>query len=246
MRLAAQHWWWIPLLLSAASVCLSVRSAAQDISLPVSLDSTASGPSARSTNSSASVYQPAIATEPLISESLPSAPVAGRKFISSSSRSSKSTHPVAARSAGMLTNWARGSGATALAALAFVVGLFTLFAWVMKRSMPRSAQILPAEVVRVLGRVPLGAKQFGQLMHLGNKIVLVHVTQGGVEKLVEIDNPEEVVRLLAICSKGSKGSQKEFEEIFGQFAKEKTDSGFLGSETSLFTSGNHAKGARYA
>lgn len=151
------------------------------------------------------------------------------------------------RGASIFRDFADGSAVTAAAALAFVVGLFTLFAWVVKRSMPKSSQLLPAEAVRVLGRVPLGARQFGHLLQLGNKLVLVNVTQAGVEKLAEIDDREEVLRLLQVCSTaGGKGSQKEFEEIFGQFAKQPAEPGFLGSEGSLFGNAGNTGGRRYA
>jgi flagellar biogenesis protein FliO len=160
------------------------------------------------------------------------------------------SRPAADRGAAMLTRWAKGSGVTALAALAFVIGLFMLLAWAMKRGMPKSSQVLPDEAVRILGRVPLGARQCGHLLQIGNKLVLVSVSQGGVEKLAEIDEPQEVVRLVALCGKtSSNGSQKEFEEIFGQFAHEKTGSGFLGSEASLFSASSEPHdngGRRYA
>lgn len=128
-----------------------------------------------------------------------------------------------------------------------------LLSWAVKRGMPKSDQVLPAEAVRLLGRVPLGSRQFGHLLQLGNKLVLISVNQTGVEKLAEIDDPQEVVRLLALSSQSSSsGSQKEFEEVFGQFAKEKTDSGLLDKEASLFsTQGDDdysqaAGGSRYA
>lgn len=151
------------------------------------------------------------------------------------------------RGADLFREVADGSALTAAAALAFVVGLFMLLAWAMKRSMPKGSQLLPAEAVRILGRVPLGARQFGHLLQLGNKLVLVNVSQAGVEKLAEIDDREEVMRLLGICSSsGGKGSQREFEEIFGQFAKEPAEPGFLGSETSLFSDTGKSGGRRYA
>ncbi len=150
----------------------------------------------------------------------------------------------------MLTSWAESSGVTALAALAFVVGLFMLLAWATKRSLPRSSQMLPAEAVRILGRVPLGSRQFGHLLQLGNKLVLVSINPTGVKKLAEIEDPQEVARLVTMCGKtSSKGSQKEFDEIFGQFAKDKPESGFLGSEASLFSRSHDAdstEGGRYA
>ena len=211
----------------------------------------AQGPSARVVQPEPSAYQrqePEIefpTTE--VSEIIP--PVAPTEETDSARRpsfggsnrvESKSSRNIGERSNAMLQDWAKSSGVTAAAALAFVVGLFMLLSWAVKRGMPQSAQVLPAEAVRILGRVPLGSRQFGHLLQLGNKLVLVSVSQAGVEKLAEIDDPQEVVRMIAVCSKTSgKGSQKEFEEIFGQFAKEKTQSGFLGSEVSTTTGGRN-------
>jgi flagellar biogenesis protein FliO len=62
-------------------------------------------------------------------------------------------------------------------ALAIVVGLFLLFAWLLRRGARRVASTLPADVVCVLGRVPLAARQFADLLHVGNKLVLVASTK---------------------------------------------------------------------
>ncbi len=162
----------------------------------------------------------------------------------------KGKRPAAQRGADLLSSWAESSSVTALAALAFVVGLFMLLAWAVKRRLPKSSQLLPSDAVRILGRVALGTRQFGHLLQLGNKLILVSVNQTGVEKLAEIDEPQEVVRLIGLCGRtSSDGSQKEFDEVFGQFAREKAASGFLGSETTMFSSNNEASetgGRRYA
>lgn len=154
------------------------------------------------------------------------------------------SRPVAERGTALFSDWFKSSGVTALAALAFVIGLFMLLAWATKRTMPKSAQLLPAEAVRILGRVSLGARQYGHLLCLGNKLVLVSISQGGVEKLAEVDDPQEVQRLVALCGKtSSNSSQVEFDQIFGQFAKEKAGAGFLGSEASLFTESDKTQAA---
>lgn len=153
---------------------------------------------------------------------------------------SEAQHPSATRSNNLLGGLADSSAVTALAALAFVAGLFLLFAWFVKRGMPASSQVVPAEAVRILGRVPLGARQFGNLLQLGDKLVLVHVTPSGVEKIAEVDNPQEVERMIALCSKNSSGSsQQEFDEVFGKFAADQTAQGFLGTEASSLSGGRH-------
>lgn len=164
-----------------------------------------------------------------------------RRLRLSTSPSASLQHPAADRSADLLEGFADSSVVTAVAALAFVAGLFIVFAWIVKRGMPASSQVIPAEAVRILGRVPLGARQYGNLLQLGGKLVLVHVTTAGVEKIAEIDNPQEVQKVIALCSKNAKGSsQQEFEEVFGKFAAEQTAGGFLGDEAKTTSGGRYA------
>ena len=140
----------------------------------------------------------------------------------------------------LFSDFTDSSAVTTLAALVFVVGLFFVFAWTIKRGSPKSSRTVPKEAVQILGRVPLSARQFGQLLQVGNKIILVSVNTNGIEKLAEIDNPQEVQRLLGLCASSSRGSsQAEFNEVFGQFAKEAAPQGFLGNEVPVY-SGNSA------
>jgi len=161
-----------------------------------------------------------------------------RLRLSGATAPSGTEHPSSTRSNDLLGGLADSSAVTAIAALAFVAGLFLLFAWFVKRGMPASSQVVPSEAVRILGRVPLGARQFGNLLQLGGKLVLVHVSPNGVEKIAEIENPQEVERMIALCSKNSSGSsQREFDEVFGKFAAEQTSQGFLGTEASSLSGG---------
>ncbi len=95
---------------------------------------------------------------------------------------------------------------TPIAGLGIVVGAFLIFAWVVKRSLPKSASPLPGEVVEVLGRAPLAARQVAHLMRVGNKLILVAVSNAGVETLTEITDPVEVDRLAGICGQSRPGS----------------------------------------
>jgi flagellar biogenesis protein FliO len=125
---------------------------------------------------------------------------------------------------------------TALAATALVVGLFLVCAWALKKGMPKSSRVLPREAVEILGRCPLGNKQFAHLLHVGNKVILVSVTPNGAETLVEVDNPNEVTRILGVCASASPGStSKEFDAMFHQFAKEPTPKGYLGDESPAYS-----------
>lgn len=133
-------------------------------------------------------------------------------------------------------SWAELSGDsvwTTAAALAVVLGLFLLLAWVWKRAAPKSAKQLPGEVVSVIGRVPLANKQIAQLVKVGNKLLLVNITPDGAETLTEISDPEEVASILADCEQQSPTSASAaFKEVFDQLAKEPAY-GFLGEEEQL-------------
>lgn len=117
------------------------------------------------------------------------------------------------------------------AALAVVLGLFLLFAALVRRGSKKLNNRLPEEVVSVLGRVSLTARQFAELVRVGNKLVLVSVTPSGAEPLTEITDPAEIDRLVGLCRQGKKGSSTdEFDQIFRQLADETAPPGFLGNE----------------
>jgi flagellar biogenesis protein FliO len=120
---------------------------------------------------------------------------------------------------------------TTAAALAVVVGLFLLCAGLVRRGAKKSNSRLPEEVVSVLGRVPLAARQYAELVRVGNKLVLVSITPTGAEPLTEITDPAEIDRLLGLCKQGTKGSSTaEFDQVFRQLAEETAPPGFLGRE----------------
>ena len=117
---------------------------------------------------------------------------------------------------------------TMLTGLAMVVGLFLLCAWALRRGVRSSSAVLPGEVVSVLGRVPLAARQFAQLLRVGNKLVLVSITPSGAETLAEVTDPSEVDRLLGICQQHDpKSTTREFEQVFRQLAGKKTPDAFI-------------------
>jgi flagellar biogenesis protein FliO len=117
-------------------------------------------------------------------------------------------------------------------ALAVVIGLLLVSLWLVKRAGPRGVQIAPSEVARVIGRIPVGAKQQAQLLHLGNKILLVATTPTGAETLGEIDDPSEVQRIVALCQRSDASSaQAAFEDVFRGFGKDNAR-GFLDDDDS--------------
>ena len=109
---------------------------------------------------------------------------------------------------------------TMFASLCLVLGLFFLAIWMLKKAAPKGARMLPADVVEVLGRVPLGAKQNAHLLRVGNKMVLVSVSAGGAETLTEVTDPVEVDRLAGLCQQQlPHSSTNAFKQIFQQFAQ---------------------------
>jgi flagellar biogenesis protein FliO len=128
---------------------------------------------------------------------------------------------------------------TMASALAIVVGAFLLCAWLLRRGTGRAAGRrgeLPAEVVSVLGRVPLAARQFAQLLRVGNKLVLISLSPAGAETLTEVTDPAEVDRLAGLCQQSDPHSTtKAFDQVFRQLAREPASNGFLGDEMHLPT-----------
>jgi len=120
---------------------------------------------------------------------------------------------------------------TIASALAIAIGAFLLFAWVVRRGGNKTNTPLPAEVVSVLGRVPLAARQFAQLLRVGNKLVLVSLTPAGAETLTEVTDPVEVDRLVGLCQQYSPHSTtKAFEQVFRQLSRETAPGGLFGGD----------------
>ncbi len=124
---------------------------------------------------------------------------------------------------------------TVITALAIVIGAFLMFAWALRRSgkgVASRRRFLPTDAVSVLGRVPLAARQFAELLRVGNKLVLVAVTPNGPTTLTEVTDPTEVDRLVGLCQQfDSASTTKAFEQVFQQFSNEPTGAGFLGGDS---------------
>jgi flagellar biogenesis protein FliO len=117
---------------------------------------------------------------------------------------------------------------TVISALAIVIGAFLLLACLVRRGGRNMGQSLPTEVVGVLGRVPLTARQFAQLLRVGNKLVLVSVTPNGAETITEVTDPLEVDRIVGLCQQSHPHStSKAFEQVFRQLSREPASSGLL-------------------
>lgn len=117
---------------------------------------------------------------------------------------------------------------TVASGLAIVIGLFLLFVWLTKRAAPKSMLALPGEVVEVLGRAPLNAKQQMQLVRLGNRLLLLAMSPDSAETLAEISDPDEVDRLTAICRQNAPGSVTDtFRQVLAELGNAPARGGFI-------------------
>jgi len=109
-----------------------------------------------------------------------------------------------------------------LASLGVVLGLFLGAAYLMRRGMPKQGRMLPREAVESLGRIPFPGRQQGQLLRVGNKLVLVSFSSAGASVITEITDPLEVDRLAGMCAQADRhGSVKSFRDVVEQFFGEK-------------------------
>ena len=102
--------------------------------------------------------------------------------------------------------------------LLIVIGLFLGAAWFYKKTL--SAPLgggIPNQVVKVLGRTPIAARQHLVLVRFGSKLVLVSMIQGEARALSEITDPLEVDQLAGFCESQSAGSASQsFRNILNQ------------------------------
>lgn len=91
--------------------------------------------------------------------------------------------------------------------LLIVLGLFLGVAWCYRKTLSSSLSgSLPKQVVQVVGRTPLAARQQLVLVRFGSKLVLVSMVQGEARTLSEITDPLEVDQLVGQCESARPGS----------------------------------------
>jgi len=116
-----------------------------------------------------------------------------------------------------------GSIVTVISSLAIVLGLFGVFIWFSRRGLSRGITPLSNEVVEALGRMPLTARQHLHLLRVANKLLLVVVSPDGAKTLTEITEPDEVLRICALCEQSKSSSvTSSFREIFSHLNSQRT------------------------
>lgn len=105
--------------------------------------------------------------------------------------------------------------------LAVVIGLFLVAAWWWRKRMPQAIMPLPGGVLEVLGRSNLGNKHRLHLVRLGNKLLLISTTADCAETLAEIDDPDEVTRIIGLCLQSRPGSSsRAFRDVLAELAQD--------------------------
>jgi flagellar biogenesis protein FliO len=128
-----------------------------------------------------------------------------------------------------------------LTGLSIVLGAFLLLAWAVRRRMPKGAARLPEEIIEVLGRTTLAAKQSLHLVRVGGKLIVVSVTAGGTKTLTEITDPTEVTRILAACQqRHAQSSTAAFRQVFEQLGREPAQ-GFIAPQAGRMPLGGNER-----
>lgn len=83
-----------------------------------------------------------------------------------------------------------------LAALALVLALVLALYWLARRFLPGQAARGPAGGLKVLGRLALAPRKGLVLVQVGARILVLGVSEQGVNSLASIEDPQEVAQLL--------------------------------------------------
>jgi flagellar biosynthetic protein FliO len=107
-------------------------------------------------------------------------------------------------------------------ALAFVLALILIGAWLVRKAYPGSSLLFGSlPVLQVLGRTHLGAKQALVLVKLDNKLILLGLTDHQINPVLTIDDPEEVSRLLTFIEQARPtGITSGFRQFFSRESSE--------------------------
>jgi flagellar biosynthetic protein FliO len=120
-------------------------------------------------------------------------------------------------------------------ALAFVLALILIGAWLVRKAYPGSSLLFGSlPVLQVLGRTHLGAKQSLVLVKLDSKLILLGLTDHQINPVLTLDDPEEVSRLLTFIEQARPtGITSGFRQFFSRESSEIQHQQEPGNEDSL-------------
>ena len=103
---------------------------------------------------------------------------------------------------GFVTSKSGNSILKVIGGLSAVLAIFYAFTIFAKRNGAKVSSKLPADIIQVLGTMPIDAKRKFQLVRLGSKLLLLSVTEKSVQTVSEITDPVEVEYFVSRLQKG--------------------------------------------
>jgi len=92
-----------------------------------------------------------------------------------------------------------------LLGIALITGILIGLIWYLKKS-PRTKKFFGAGPIKVLSRSHLGPRQTLYLVKAGERVLLIGQGNDGLRTLMEVSDPGEVSRTIAMVEEGSPGS----------------------------------------
>ncbi|MFH1300026.1 MAG: flagellar biosynthetic protein FliO [Planctomycetota bacterium] len=111
-----------------------------------------------------------------------------------------------------------------LSALVVVISIILVTAKLFKKHHPLASTILPREVMEVLGKRPLDARQTIHFVRCGSRILILGSSPAGLEMLSEVLDPVEVDLITGMCRERAQSgrSTTTFKNLF-QATQKKSD-----------------------
>ncbi|WP_197995727.1 FliO/MopB family protein [Gimesia algae] len=120
-------------------------------------------------------------------------------------------------------------------ALLVVISIILVGAKLFKKHHPLGSAGLPREVMEVLGKKPLDARQTIHFVRCGSRILILGSSPAGLEMLSEVADPVEVDLITGMCREGAESarSANSFRNLFQSVSK-KEESRFTRSAAEPF------------
>ncbi len=129
-----------------------------------------------------------------------------------------------------------------LGALLVVISIILVSAKLFKKHSPLASSNLPREVVEVLGKKPLDARQTIHFVRCGSRILILGSSPAGMEMLSEVLDPVEVDLITGMCRDRAQSarSNSKFLNLF-QSAQAKTEQNVRNPAESAFSQTDNGK-----
>lgn len=120
---------------------------------------------------------------------------------------------------------------TVAGALAITLGLFCVWAAVMRRGgIKTGGRHLPKEAVEVIGHTAVGPKEKILVLRCGMQAIVVGVTPAGMQTLAQFDDPDEAGQFIASCR--GMNATRNFQNAIREMEREPIAPGFVDNGSS--------------